>query len=70
MLRFLKERSSGPPPVDADRAQETAILGAGQRQLAKLRLAVGRYALLCYVRNRSGGPRHAERGMVGEVEVR
>ncbi|MDQ3870083.1 MAG: hypothetical protein M3301_00515 [Chloroflexota bacterium] len=69
VLQFLKRRS-GIPPVDADRSQETAILGGGQRQVAQLDLAPGRYALLCFVRNRKGGPRHLDRGMVGELAVR
>lgn len=69
VLRFLK-RGGPRSPVYAERAQETAILGGGQTQLTQLELAPGRYALLCYVRNRAGGPRHTDRGMVAEVTVR
>jgi hypothetical protein len=46
------------------------VLEGGDRQVTQLHLAVGRYALICFVRNRHGGPRHLELGMINEVRVR
>ena len=72
LRRFLK--GSGPIPVgkvvDLDRAQETSILERGQKQVVRLRLKPGRYALLCFVPDRKGGPAHVVKGMVDEVAVR
>jgi hypothetical protein len=67
---FLGQRvSTGRPPVDTERTRETAVLEGGQREVAQVDLPAGRYALLCYVRNREGGPRHLELGMINEVTV-
>ena len=69
--KYFGERSSfGRPPVDAEGTRETAVLEGGERQVTQLDLPAGRYALLCYVRNRDGGPRHFELGMINEVTVR
>jgi hypothetical protein len=69
--RFFGERSSiGRPPVDGDGTQETAVLEGGERQVTRLDLSAGRYALVCFVRGRNGGPRHLELGMINEVTVR
>ena len=72
LRRFL--RGKGPIPVgkivDLDRAQETAVLDRGQKQTVRLRLKRGKYALLCFVPDRKGGPAHVVKGMVDEVTVR
>ncbi|MDP8943465.1 MAG: hypothetical protein M3N16_05025 [Actinomycetota bacterium] len=66
----LEGRGSGRSPVDLDRAQETAILDEGQTQVTELDLRPGSYALLCFVRDRGGGPPHVARGMVDGITVR
>ena len=66
---FFAGRSTGPPPVDPDATRETAVLEGGERQVTRLNLQSGRYALLCFVRDRAGGPQHTEKGMVAEVKV-
>lgn len=67
---FLRERTSvGRPPV-TDRTRETVVLEGGERQVTELRLDAGRYAVICFVRGRRGGPRHLELGMINEVTVR
>ena len=66
---FFAGKSIGPPPVDPDGTRETAVLEGGQRQVTRLNLQSGRYALLCFVHDRAGGPQHTEKGMVAEVEV-
>jgi hypothetical protein len=72
LRRFL--RGSGPIPVgegvDLHGALETAVIEGGQSQVARLRLAPGKYALLCFVSDRRGGPAHVAKGMIDEVTVR
>ena len=68
--RFFGSRtSSGPPPVDTDVVRETVVLEGGDRQVTQLNLPAGRYALICFVRGRRGGPTHLELGMINEVKV-
>jgi hypothetical protein len=68
---YFGERTSvGVPPVDGEQTRETAVLEGGERQVAQLDIPAGRYALICFVRNRDGGPRHLELGMINEVTVR
>ena len=66
---FARQTSTGPPPVDAEATRETAILEGGERQVAQLNFAAGRYAVICFVRNRSGGRPHIDLGMINEVTV-
>ena len=69
--RFFGERSSsGPPPVDSEGTRETVVLEGGARQVTRLDLPAGRYAVICFVRNRRGGPRHIDYGMINEVTLR
>ncbi len=69
--RFFNTTSStGPPPVDAEGTRETVVLEGGARQVTELDLDAARYALICIVRSREGGPRHIELGMINEVTVR
>ena len=69
--RFFNTRSStGPPPVDGEGTRETVVIEGGDRQVTQLDLTAGRYALICFVRNRRGGPPHIELGMINEVRVR
>ncbi|MEY2513052.1 MAG: hypothetical protein QOJ89_410 [bacterium] len=68
--KFFGERTSvGRPPV-GDATRETVVLEGGERQVTQLNLSAGRYALICFVRSRGGGPRHLELGMINEVTVR
>ena len=72
LRRFL--RGSGPIPVgdvvDLDRAEESAVIEQGQKQVLDLPLKRGSYALLCFVPDRKGGPAHVVKGMVDQVTVR
>jgi hypothetical protein len=61
---------SGPPPVDFAGATRTTALAGGEEQIAELDLRRGRYALLCFLSDRAGGPPHAMMGMVAEAVVR
>ena len=67
---FTRRVTTGPPPVDTEVTRETAVLEGGERQVTQMHLAAGRYAVICFVRNRHGGPLHLELGMINEVRVR
>jgi hypothetical protein len=63
------ESEKGPPPIEEDATRNTAVLEGGEGQAVTLDLKPGRYALLCFISDRQGGPPHAVKGMVDEVEV-
>ena len=67
---FSRSTSTGMPPVDPELVRETAVLEGRDRQVTQLDLPAGRYALICFVRGRAGGPSHLELGMINEVTVR
>jgi len=67
---FNRPTSTGPEPVDGEGTRETVVLEGGARQVTELDLEAGRYALVCFVRGRHGGPNHIELGMINEVSVR
>jgi hypothetical protein len=60
----------GQPPFDEEGFLSTAVLEGGEGQLVTLDLKPGRYVLFCFITDRQGGPPHALKGMVDEVEVR
>jgi len=66
---FFAGKLTGPPPVDPEATRETVVLEGRDRQVTRLNLQTGRYAVLCFVRDRAGGPQHTEKGMVSEVKV-
>jgi len=59
----------GRPPLSEKGTQATAVLEGGEGQLVTLDLEPGRYALYCFISDRQGGPPHALKGMVDEIEV-
>lgn len=63
------DKEKGPPPFEEKETTNTAVIEGGESQLVTLELKSGRYALLCFITDRQGGPSHAEKGMIGEVEV-
>ena len=67
--KFVKTEK-GKPPVDFEQEVSTAVLEGQDTQLVDLEFGKpGRYALLCFISDRQGGPPHAVKGMVAEVEV-
>lgn len=66
--QFFKSEK-GKPPFDEKGFQSTAVLEGGEGQLVTLDLKPGRYVLFCFITDRDGGPPHALKGMVDEVEV-
>lgn len=62
-------RPSGPPPVDFEGAAGTAILDGGVKEVTDLELKAGRYAFVCFIPDRAGGPPHFVKGMLQEVKI-
>jgi hypothetical protein len=67
---FTTEDFKGPPPVDFDASEITAVLDAGGKEVDTVELQSGSYALLCFINDRSGGPPHVVKAkMIQEVKV-
>jgi hypothetical protein len=66
--RFF-ETEKGPPPLDESRSFSTAVIEGGAKQSLEVELDAGRYALLCFVPDRKGGPPHVVKGMISEATV-
>ncbi len=68
---FMEEgEPSGPPPLDFESIAATAVLEGGAKQVAELDLKRGKYALVCFVSDRKGGPPHVAKGMITEAVVK
>lgn len=65
---FFKEEK-GKPPVDFENSSATSVLEGGTEQVSGVSLDAGRYALVCFITNREGGPPHVALGMIDEIEV-
>jgi len=65
-----EEEPSGPPPVDFEGGVGTTVLDGGKKQVAELEFKKGKYAFVCFIQDRKGGPPHVAKGMVQEVEVK
>lgn len=59
----------GPPPVDFEGGVGTAVLDANKALVTTLNLKSGKYAFVCFIQDRAGGPPHAVKGMLQEVTV-
>ena len=68
---FMREQSGAEPPLDFEQTSYTARIDGGTKQITELHLGrPGKYALLCFVSDRKGGPPHVARGMITEATVR
>jgi hypothetical protein len=63
-------KANRPPPVKIDEETASTVIEGGEEQVMEVELEPGRYALLCFIADRAGGPPHAFQGMVGETTVR
>jgi hypothetical protein len=59
----------GAPPIDFEKSVSTPVIDGGLSQVVELDLDAGKYALLCFVPDRKGGPPHAVKGMISEATV-
>ena len=69
-VRTFVKTEQGEPPIDEASSVVTAVLEGQTSQTVTLDLAKpGKYALLCFISDREGGPPHALLGMISEAEV-
>jgi hypothetical protein len=67
---FTSEDFKGPPPVDFDASEITAVLDSGGKEVDTVELQSGTYALLCFLGDRAGSPPHVVKAkMIKEVTV-
>lgn len=70
-VRKFAREEKGPPPIDEKSTQSTTVLDGGTKQVTELELKKpGKYALLCFITDRAGGPPHVEKGMAAEATIR
>ena len=69
--KFAREQEpSGPPPIEEEASFSTAVIDGGTEQVTEVEAKKpGKYALLCFITDRRGGPPHVMKGMIKEVEV-
>jgi hypothetical protein len=65
---FVKSEK-GQPPVDEKQGFDVAVIDGGSKQVVNIQLKKGKYAFLCFVPDREGGPPHVAKGMVSEAVV-
>ncbi|WP_354697999.1 hypothetical protein DSM112329_03659 [Paraconexibacter sp. AEG42_29] len=72
VLKFFSARGEvpGKPPLDFARMSGTTVLDGGLAQNTELDLKPGRYAVVCFVSDRAGGPPHLAKGMFAEITVK
>jgi hypothetical protein len=69
VVEFLATEK-GPPPIDFDSSEVTAVVDRGGKQVETVELKPGSYALLCFLTDRAGGPPHVIKAkMIQEVKV-
>jgi hypothetical protein len=67
--KFIRDEK-GEPPFTESGLFVSAVTDGGVSQTLEVDLRPGKYALLCFVPDRKGGPPHAVKGMVSEATVR
>jgi plastocyanin len=68
---FRREQGGAEPPLDFENTFYTARIDGGTKQITELDLdKPGKYALLCFVSDREGGPPHVAQGMIAEATLR
>ncbi len=72
VLKFFSEQGEGPgkPPIDFSKMSGTTVLDGGVEQNTDLMLEAGKYAVVCFLPDRAGGPPHIAKGMFGEVTIK
>ncbi len=69
-VRQFARTQKGEDPLGGDeKFVGTAVLEGGMSQVVDLNLEKGKYAALCFITDRKGGPPHVAKGMVMEVDV-
>ena len=70
--KFLSSDSEpeGKPPVDFENGVFTAVIDGGVKQVTRIPMEAGKYAFVCFITDRAGGPPHIAKGMITEVDVK
>ena len=66
--KFFKTEK-GRPPLDFEQIVGTSVIDGGATENVELELKSGKYALLCFISDRAGGPPHVAKGMISEATV-
>jgi hypothetical protein len=62
---------SGPPPVNFDKGQNSSVIEKSEGAiLTEINLTPGRWAMVCFMTDRAGGPPHIMKGMALEVVIK
>ncbi len=68
--KAFRREGGAEPPLDFSHTFYTARIDGGTKQITELEFdKPGKYALLCFVSDRKGGPPHVAQGMVTEIAV-
>ena len=65
----IDDESSGPPPVDFEKATSVAAIEGKKAMATTLSLEKGNYAFICFLTDRGGGAPHFTLGMLQEGVV-
>jgi hypothetical protein len=68
-VRTFLRRERGEPPIDMRGTVESTVLDGNSSQVTELTFRKGRYALLCFITDRKGGPPHVAKGMIAEARI-
>jgi hypothetical protein len=64
------QTEKGQPPFEVNKPiPSTPVLDTGGKQVIDTKLSPGKYAIVCFLTDRAGGPPHVAKGMITEVDV-
>lgn len=67
--KFIKSEKGEPPIEEESGTFDSSLINGGGKQVVELDLKEGKYAFLCFIPDRAGGPPHVAKGMVAEAVV-
>jgi hypothetical protein len=68
--KFIRDEKGKPPFVEDEGSElASALFDGGRKAVMDVNFKPGKYALLCFIPDRAGGPPHVAKGMVSELEV-
>jgi hypothetical protein len=68
-VRTFFKQEKGRPPFSEKGGFDSPISDSGGDQVLTLDLKKGKYALVCFIPDRQGGPPHVAKGMISEAVV-
>ncbi|HEY7137724.1 MAG TPA: hypothetical protein VIB48_21905 [Acidimicrobiia bacterium] len=63
------DNQSAPPPIDFEKAVGAEVVDPGQSVFVHWNLSPGKYAMLCFLNDHTGGPPHFTMGMLQELDI-